>query len=100
MAKLVLCTCSECIKRTHTDPSGNEVVGLWIHPGTQRNHRRKMAAKSELTPILEALVNDFCSKASIKEAEPELEASSDSDSSSDYIAGPEDATVFKLVFQS
>ncbi|EGG03316.1 uncharacterized protein MELLADRAFT_109452 [Melampsora larici-populina 98AG31] len=91
---LVLCTCSECIKKTHTDSSGKQVSGLWINPGTQRNHRRRMATKPETTSILEALVDDFNAKASIKDTEPE-ETSSESDS--DYITGPNDPNLIKLV---
>ncbi|EGF97027.1 uncharacterized protein MELLADRAFT_70265 [Melampsora larici-populina 98AG31] len=93
---LVLCTCSECIKAKHTDSSGNEVSGLWINRGTERNHRRRMSTKPENTPLLEALANDFHAKASINDAEPEDSAS---DSDSDHIAGPEDPNVFKLVCQ-
>ncbi|KAG0143522.1 hypothetical protein CROQUDRAFT_48693 [Cronartium quercuum f. sp. fusiforme G11] len=94
MGGLVLCTCSECIKTKHTNSSGKEVVGLWIHSGTRRKHRRRMAAKSENTAIFEALVNDFHTKASIKDVEPD---ETSSDPGSNYITGPDDPNVYKLV---
>ncbi|KAG0138972.1 hypothetical protein CROQUDRAFT_102452 [Cronartium quercuum f. sp. fusiforme G11] len=54
-----------------------------------------MAAKSENTAIFEALVNDFHTKASIKDVEPD---ETSSDLGSNYITGPDDPNVYKLVY--
>ncbi|KAG0147421.1 hypothetical protein CROQUDRAFT_42908, partial [Cronartium quercuum f. sp. fusiforme G11] len=60
------CTCPACLVNTITDEEGNMIPGTWGICRTQRKHQRKMAAKLENTPILEALANDFHTKASIK----------------------------------
>ncbi|KAG0147702.1 hypothetical protein CROQUDRAFT_42444 [Cronartium quercuum f. sp. fusiforme G11] len=95
---LVLCTCFKCIKVTCTDALGQTTKGLWVHPGTCRKHRTRMAAVSDDTSILKALAEDFHAKANIKDVDP-VDACSDNDDMDSSLGPSMIQFVCKINFQ-
>ncbi|KAG0148879.1 hypothetical protein CROQUDRAFT_25087, partial [Cronartium quercuum f. sp. fusiforme G11] len=75
----IFCICSECIKSEHTDASGIQVKGLWVHCGTRRHYMKKMCAEPKDLSMRKAFYEDFHTEAHIKDASPAVHILSEAD---------------------